>query len=230
FALSIYTYGLISDIYYLCNHSGSMGRNYGPVIVAKQPYPADKLPSLVIATPGEKTTAHCLLKMFSPQTKTRVIPIVPFERVLKAIDDGEVDAGLLIHEGLLLYPKYGLHLVADLGKWWFKKTSLPLPLGGTVIKKALGKEPAAFISSCLKKSIQYALEHREEVLAEIIQEDPRVTENLHDSSIIDKYLSLYANKDSLDYGEEGRKAIQTFFNLTYNIGLLPRPVEVEFIA
>ena len=229
-ALSIYTYGFIADQYILCSHSGSMGRNYGPVIVAKKPYPIDKLPSLLVATPGEKTTAHCLLKMFSPLTKTKVIPIVPFEKIIKAIDEGEVDAGLLIHEGLLLYSAYGLHLVADLGKWWFQKTSLPLPLGGTVIKKSLGKEVVAFLSSCLKKSIKYALEHREEVLYKIIQEDPRMIEGLHKSRLIDNYLSLYANEDALDYGEEGKKAIQTFFNLAYNAGLLPQPVEVEFIS
>ena len=128
-ALSLYTYGLISDRYFLFPHSGSVGRNYGPVIVSKKPYVFDDLPNLTVATPGENTTAHCLLKLISPQIKTRVIPIVPFERVFEAIDCEEVDAGLLIHEGLLTYSRRGLHLVADLGKWWFQKTSLPLPPG-----------------------------------------------------------------------------------------------------
>ncbi|HPD60297.1 MAG TPA: ABC transporter substrate-binding protein [Thermodesulfobacteriota bacterium] len=229
-ALSIYTYGFIFDQYLLCSHSGSMGRNYGPVIVARKPYSIKELPNLVVATPGEKTTAHCLLKLFAPQVKTKIVPIVPFERVLQAIDRGEVDAGLLIHEGLLIYPYQGLYLVADLGKWWFQKTSLPLPLGGTVIKRALGEETVVFLSSCLRESIQYALAHREEVLANIIQEDPRIAENLHDPKLINKYLSLYANEDTLDYGVEGRKAIKTFFDLVYESGLLPRRVQVKFIS
>ena len=150
-ALSIYAYGLISDQYFLFPHSGSVGRNYGPVIVAKKAYTLDDLPNLVVATPGENTTAHCLLKLLSPQTKTKVIPIVPFEKILEAIDHGEVDAGLLIHEGLLMYSQFGLHLVCDVGKWWFQKTSLPLPLGGTVIKKALGKEAICLSFFLLKK-------------------------------------------------------------------------------
>lgn len=227
-ALSIYTYGLISDRYFLFPHSGSVGRNYGPVIVAKKPYTLDDLPNLVVATPGENTTAHCLLKLISPQTKTKVIPIVPFERVLEAIDHGEVDAGLLIHEGLLMYSQFGLHLVGDVGKWWFQKTSLPLPLGGTVIKKALGNKAISFLSFCLRSSITYALAHRDKVLQSIIREDKRMTESLHDQKLIRKYLSLYANEDTRDYGEDGRKAIQTFLNLTHEAGLLPKRVRVEF--
>ncbi len=227
-ALSIYAYGLISDRYFLFPHSGSVGRNYGPVIVAKKPYTLDDLPNLVVATPGENTTAHCLLKLISPQTKTKVIPIVPFERILEAIDHGEIDAGLLIHEGLLMYSQFGLHLVCDVGKWWFQKTSLPLPLGGTVIKKALGKEAIAFLSFCLKSSITYALEHRDKVMQSIVREEKRMTKSLHDQKLINAYLSLYANEDTLDYGEDGRQAIQTFLNLTHEAGLLPKRVRVEF--
>ena len=227
-AISIYTYGLISDRYSLFSHSGSVGRNYGPVIVAKKPYTLEDLPNITVATPGENTTAHCLLKLISPRTKTKVIPIVPFERVLEAIDHGEVDAGLLIHEGLLIYSQLGLHLVCDVGKWWFQKTSLPLPLGGTVIKKALGNEAVLFLSSCLRSSIKYSLEHPDEVLQNIIQEDKRMTESLHDQKLIRRYLSLYANEDTLDYGEDGRKAIQTFLTMSHEAGLLPQRVMVEF--
>ncbi len=227
-ALSIYAYGLISDQYFLFPHSGSVGRNYGPVIVAKKPYTLDDLPNLVVATPGENTTAHCLLKLLSPRTKTKVIPIVPFERILEAIDHGEVDAGLLIHEGLLMYSQFGLHLVCDVGKWWFQNTSLPLPLGGTVIKKALGKEAISFLSFCLRSSIKYALSHRDKVLQGIVREEKRMTARLHDQKLIRTYLSLYANEDTLDYGEDGRKAIQTFLSLTHEAGLLPKRVRVEF--
>ena len=227
-ALSIYAYGLIADQYFLLPHSGSVGRNYGPVLVAKKPYTLGDLPNLVVASPGENTTAHCLLKLISPQTKTKVIPIVPFERILEAIDHGEVDAGLLIHEGLLMYSQFGLHLVCDVGKWWFQKTSLPLPLGGTVIKKALGKETISFLSSCLRNSIKYSLDHPDKVLQHIMREDKRMTESLHDQKLIRKYLSLYANEDTLDYGEDGRKAIQAFLNLTYESGLLSKRVRVEF--
>ena len=227
-ALSIFAYGLISDQYFLFPHSGSVGRNYGPVIVSKKNYTLDDLPNLLVAIPGENTTAHCLLKLLSPQTKTKVIPIIPFEGVLQAIEQGEVDAGLLIHEGLLLYSQRGLHLVSDLGRWWFQKTSLPLPLGGTVIKKGLGRKTISFLSFCLRSSIKYALEHREEVLQSIIRKEKRMTRSLHDQKLIHTYLSLYANEDTLDYGEDGRKAIQTFLNLTHEAGLLPKRVQVEF--
>ena len=227
-AVSIATYGRIADQYLLFPHSGSVGRKYGPVIVAKQPYTSADLPALVVATPGETTTAHCLLKLISPTTKTKTVPIVPFEGILQAIDRGEVDAGLLIHEGLLIYENWGLHLVCDVGKWWFEKTRLPLPLGGTVIKKALGKEAISFLSFCLRSSIKYALEHRDKVLKSVMREERRMAEGLKNQKLIDDYLSLYANEDTLDYGEEGRKALQTFLHLAYEAGLFPKRVQLEF--
>ena len=227
-AVSISTYGLISYQYLLLPHSGSMGRNYGPVIVSKKPFTAEDLPNLLVATPGENTTAHCFLKILSPNTKTKTIPIIPFEKILQAIEKEVVDAGLLIHEGLLLYERLGLRLVCDLGKQWFKETQLPLPLGGTVIKKSLGKDAISFLSFCLRSSIKYALDHRNKVLTSIVREEKRKNESLHDSKLIDKYLSLYANEDTLGYGHEGRQAIQTFLDLSHSSGLIPERVEVEF--
>ncbi|MCD6353636.1 MAG: ABC transporter substrate-binding protein [Proteobacteria bacterium] len=227
-AVSIYAYGFLTDTYLLFPHSGSVGRNYGPVIVSRNPYTIEDLPRLTIATPGEKTTAHSILKMISPQTKTTTIPIVPFNRIFNAIDQGEVDAGLLIHEGRLLYSQSGYHLIADIGEWWFQKTGLPLPLGGTVIKKSLGEETICSISSCLKRSIQYALNNRDSVLESILNQKNRKRKDIFSKELIDEYLYLYANEDTLDYGEDGREAIQTFLNMSFKANLLPEKVKAEF--
>ncbi len=227
-AVSMYAYGLIADKYLLFPHGGSVGRNYGPVIVSRKEYSIYDLPSLKIATPGEKTTAHCVLKMLAPGSRTVTIPIFPFEKVFQAIEQGEVDAALLIHEGRLIYSELGYHLIADIGEWWFHKTGLPLPLGVTVVKKELGEEAIRQISSYLRSSIRYALDNREKVLESIIEQEKRKEKHLHKKELIDKYLSLYANEDTFDYGEEGRRAIQTFLDMSFNAGLLPKKVKAEF--
>jgi 1,4-dihydroxy-6-naphthoate synthase len=227
-AVSLATYGRIADRYLLFPHSGSVGRNYGPVIVSRRAYPLDDLRGLRIATPGETTTAHCVLRMMAPLAVTVTIPIVPFERVFDALEQGEVDAAMLIHEGRLLYASRGYHLVADIGAWWYKRTGLPLPLGGTVIKKSLGEQTICAASSCLRASIRYALEHREEVIEGILAEAPIKTKQEVNKDLVDRYLALYANEDTLDYGEEGRAAIRTFLDLSFHAGLLPKKVEAEF--
>jgi len=227
-AVSIYTYGFIADKYLLFPHSGSVGRNYGPVIVSRKKHTISDLPHLRIATPGEKTTAHCILKMLSPESKTATIPIDPFEKVFQAIDRGELDAGLLIHEGRLIYSELGYHLIADIGKWWFQKTGLPLPLGGTVIKRELGEKSIRLISSYLRNSIRYALDNRDMVLESILKQENRSEKHLSNKELIDEYLSLYANKDTLDYGERGRQAIQIFLDMSFKANLLPKKVKVEF--
>ncbi|MDY6863438.1 MAG: MqnA/MqnD/SBP family protein, partial [Thermodesulfobacteriota bacterium] len=149
-AVSIFTYGLIADKYMLLPHSGSTGRNYGPVVVSRDPHTIGELPDLKVATPGEKTTAHCIFKMLSPESNTAIVPITPFSEIFHAIDNKQVNAGILIHEGRLIYKDLGYHLIVDLGKWWFNKTGLPLPLGGTVINKNLGGNSIRLISSYLK--------------------------------------------------------------------------------
>lgn len=227
-AVSLFTYGSIADCYAIFPHSGSVGRNYGPVIVSRRAYPVDALTGLRIATPGETTTAHCVLKMMAPQSRTVTIPIVPFERVFEALDQGEADAAVLIHEGRLLYESRGYHLVADIGAWWFEKTGLPLPLGGTVIKKSLGEETIRAASSCLRASIRYALEHREKVIEGILAEAPIKSKREVNQGLVDRYLALYANEDTLDYGEEGRAAIQAFLDSSFHAGLLPKKVTAEF--
>ena len=227
-AVSIYTYGFLTDRYLLFPHSGSVGRNYGPVIVSRKPYTAEDLSHLKIATPGEKTTAYCILKMISPGTKTMTVPIIPFQNIFRAIDTGEVDAGLLIHEGRLLYSQLGYHLIMDIGQWWFQETQLPLPLGGTVIKKSLGEADIKFVSSCLRNSIRYGLDHRDIALDAIMQQKGKEQPQLFHKKLIDEYLSLYANEDTFDYGEEGRQAIQTFLDKSFKAKLLPRKVNAEF--
>lgn len=227
-AVSIYAYGFLADEYILFPHSGSVGRNYGPVIVSPNPYTLDDLPRLTIATPGEKTTAHCILRMLSPRTKTTTIPIVPFDRIFEAIDHGDVDGGLLIHEGRLFYSHLGYHLIADIGEWWFQKTGLPLPLGGTVIKKSLGEETIRSVSSCLRRSIQYALNNRDQVLEGIVNQENKKRKDIFNKELIDEYLSLYANEDTLDYGDDGRQAIQTFLDMSFEANLLPQKVTAAF--
>lgn len=227
-AVSMYAYGFIADKYLLFPHSGSVGRNYGPVIVSRKEYSIYDLPGLKIATPGEKTTAHCVLKMLAPETRTVTIPISPFEKVFQAIDQGEVDAAILIHEGRLIYSELGYYLITDIGGWWFHETGLPLPLGVTVVKRELGEESIRKTSSYLKSSIRYALDNREKVLESIIEQEKRKEKHLHKKELIDEYLSLYANEDTLDYGEEGRRVIQTFLDMSFKAGLLPKKVKAEF--
>lgn len=227
-AVSLFTYGRIVDSYLLLPHGGSVGRKYGPVIVSRRAYPLDALNTLRIATPGETTTAHCVLKMLAPRSLTVTVPIIPFERVFDALDQGEVDAAILIHEGRLLYEARGYSLVADIGAWWFEKTGLPLPLGGTVIKKSLGEETIHVASSCLRASIRYALDHRDQVMQCILAEAPINTKHQVNHALVDRYLALYANEDSVDYGEEGRAAIQAFLDASFEAGLLPKKVHAEF--
>jgi len=227
-AVSIFTYGLIANKYILFPHSGSVGRNYGPVIVSRNPYKIEDLPDLKVATPGEKTTAHCIFKMISPETKTTTIPIVPFSEIFRAIDNKEVDAGILIHEGRLIYKNLGYHLIVDSGKWWFDKTGLPLPLGGTVINKALGEDVIYIISSYLKSSIEYALKNKEMVMDEILKERKKEGKKELNRDTINEYLNLYANYDTLNWGDDGRKAIQTFLDLSFEHGFYPSKVMAEF--
>ncbi|MBN2467462.1 MAG: ABC transporter substrate-binding protein [Deltaproteobacteria bacterium] len=227
-AVSMYAYGFLADVYLLFPHGGSVGRNYGPVIVSRKEYTIDDLPRLTVATPGEKTTAHAILRMLSPESKTTTIPIIPFDRIFAAIDRGDVDAGLLIHEGRLIYGQKGYNLIADIGSWWFQRTGHPLPLGGTVIRKSLGEEAIRSISSSVRESIRYALDNREMVLERIMREDTRGQKKLFTRKLIDEYLFLYANADTLDYGDDGRKAIQTFLDMSYEANLLPTRVRAEF--
>lgn len=207
-AISIAHFAAIADRYQLLPHGGSVGRGYGPVLVARRPVPKEALASLVIGVPGARTTAARLVSAAIPGARTVV---VPFHQTLAAIDEGRCDAVVLIHEGRLVYERLGYRLLLDLGAWWADTTGLPLPLGGNAIRRALGSEAIARASAMLRDSIAHALAHRDEAIEELLSARPGMTR-----ADADLYLSLYANRDTLDYGPDGRAAVER---------LLGRPVD-----
>jgi len=214
-AVSIATVPAIARGYLLLPHGGSVGRGYGPVVVAAQNNVA--LDGARVGVPGEGTTCAILLALAAPGARRVIVPSAPMERAFAAIADGTVDACALIHEGRLTYRARGLALVLDLGEWWTKRRALPLPLGGNVIRRGLGADAIARASAMLRESIHYALDHRAEALDELCAARPELSR-----AQADEYLSLYANHDTLDYGADGRRAIEVLLADAAEHGLLPR--------
>jgi 1,4-dihydroxy-6-naphthoate synthase len=199
-AVSIAHVPAIAPGYLLLPHGGSVGRGYGPVVAARRPLAPAELAGLRVGIPGERTTAARLLGRAAP----RAVPVVvPFSATLEAIDAGVVDAAVLIHEGRLVYERRGYRLVLDLGDWWRRETGLPLPLGGNVIRRALGPDAIAAASAMLHASIAHGLARRDEALGELLAARPGLAR-----ADADAYLALYANADTLDYGPEGRAAVE----------------------
>lgn len=226
-AVSIHQYAYLTDRYLLLPHGGSVGVGYGPIVVARNALAADQLKGLRIGVPGLRTTAYLVLRLLIPDFEAVVLPVAPFRRVFHALEQNEVAAALLIHEGRLLYERENLKAVLDIGEAWQDLTSLPLPLGGNVIAKSLGPELIARVSSVLRESIRYALEHRDEVLAALVGAESR--EGVpREPALFDRYLSMYANQDTLDYGEVGRRAISDLLDRGHTAGIIPHPVQVEF--
>ncbi|HWP48620.1 MAG TPA: MqnA/MqnD/SBP family protein [Candidatus Limnocylindrales bacterium] len=217
-AISFHAYAYIADKYALLSSGASMGLRYGPLVIASKPFPPSELAGKTIAIPGIKTSAYLALKLFQPEFTYQIIP---FDKILEAVQKGVCEAGLLIHEGQLTYKDLGLHKIIDLGEWWYEETGLPLPLGGNVIRRDLGWDLIPRISAYLKQSIHYALTHREEALVYAANFarglKPKLT---------DKFVSMYVNELTLDFGESGRKAIQLFLEKGYQKGIIPHPVEV----
>jgi 1,4-dihydroxy-6-naphthoate synthase len=200
-AVSIAHVPSLADRYLLLPHGGSVGRGYGPVIVSRRPLSLDDLAGLRVGIPGPLTTAARLLTLFAPSAEPVV---VPFSTTLESIDRGDVDAAILIHEGRLVYASRGFHLVADLGDLWAERAGgLPLPLGGNVIRRALGDENLRLASALRHDSIAYALEHRDEAIDDLLRSRGGMSR-----ADADTYLGLYANDDSLDYGADGRAAVE----------------------
>ena len=197
-----------------------MGDRYGPMVVAREPWGQEELRGKKIAIPGTMTTAFLTLKLFQPDFEGKVIP---FDRIMTAVQNKEADAGLLIHEGQLTYPDRQLHKIVDLGEWWHKETGLPLPLGGNVVRRDLGREDIKEVSRLLKESIQYALDHRKEALEYAMQ----FARDL-DRKTADRFVGMYVNERTLDYGKEGRLAVQTLFDRAYEAGLIPARITAEF--
>jgi 1,4-dihydroxy-6-naphthoate synthase len=219
-AVSFHAYAHVTDKYLLLSHGASMGDNYGPVVVARADGPRT-LDEVTVAVPGLLTTAFLALKMYAPAVEVKV---VPFDEIQPGVRDGKFDAGLLIHEGQLTYESEGLQKIVDLGEWWAEKTSgLPLPLGGNVIRRDLGNENVAKISRMLHDSIAYALNNREPALEYALTYGRGM-----DRQKADRFVGMYVNQLTLDYGERGRKAVQRLMDEAYEKRLIPSRVAVEW--
>jgi 1,4-dihydroxy-6-naphthoate synthase len=258
-AISIHAYPYVADKYALTSCGSSMGDKYGPMIVTRSPMKLDELKGKTIAIPGELTTAFLAMQLCigkgekeenaergmrnaERQTKERDALIahrsslstldsafsyvlVPFDEIPKFVADGKADAGLLIHEGQLTYKQAGLHLVVDLGAWWHERTGLPLPLGGNCIRRDLGKEAMQEITDVLKESIQFSLDHRAEAVEYALQFGRDLNRDL-----ADKFVGMYVNQWTLDYGPRGREAISRLLREGAEAGLVPAIGEIDFVT
>jgi len=220
-AVSIHAYAYLSDRYALLPHGASMGDRYGPRLVARTPMSREEIRGKRIAIPGMLTSAYLALRMFEPEFEAVV---TPFDQIEDAVVQGKADLGLLIHEGQLTFADQGLHLLQDLGEWWFGETGLPLPLGGNVIRKDLGMDLTRKISRHLHDSIAYGLDHRVAALDHSMQYARGL-----DRSKADTFVGMYVNDWTLDYGERGRRAVRDFLDRGVQAGLITKPVAVEFV-
>lgn len=221
-AVSIHAYAHLLDKYALLPSGCSMGDRYGPMVVARRPMTVADLPKVRIAVPGTMTTAFLTLRLLLPNGFE--YEVVPFDQIIAAVADGKFDAGLIIHEGQLTFQNQGLHLVVDLGVWWQEKTGLPLPLGGNVVRRDLGPETIRQISRLLKESIRYSLEHRSAALDYALNYARDM-----DKGLADKFVGMYVNDWTLDYGPRGREAVRRLLEEAHKAGVIDRPVAVEFV-
>lgn len=221
-AISFHAYAYIADKYALLPHGASIGDNYGPVVVARDPYKIEDLSRIKIAVPGKLTSAFLALRILCPDFEYEV---VPFDQIIKAVQDSACDAGLLIHEGQLFYQDMGLQKVVDLGEWWHGWTGLPLPMGGNVIRRDLGTATIRRVSEHLHESIRYSLEHRADALAYAMQFARDM-----DTELADRFVAMWVNNLTLDYTERGRTAVQRLLDEGSERGIIPRRVEVEFVG
>jgi 1,4-dihydroxy-6-naphthoate synthase len=219
-AVSIHAYAYLADTYALLPHGASMGDRYGPRLVARAPLQRSDVRGRRIAIPGPLTTAFLALSLYEPNF---IAVPTPFDRIEDAVVDGDAELGLLIHEGQLTYSDRGLHLVADMGEWWYGETGLPLPLGGNVIRKDLGPEMMAKVSRHLRQSIAYGLTHRRQALDHAMQYARGL-----ERTKADTFVGMYVNDWTLDYGDRGRRAVRELLERGVSSGLVPGPVRVEF--
>ncbi|MET0595294.1 MAG: MqnA/MqnD/SBP family protein [Polyangiaceae bacterium] len=227
-AISIAAYPSVAKDYLLLPHGGSVGRGYGPVVVAREPTTPNALAGRSIAVPGPGTTAFLVLRLLMPQFQPVFIPIEPYDRVFQALRAGEVDAALLIHEGRLTYEREGFARVLDIGEAWADLTNgLPLPLGGNAIRRGLGEKAVREVSGLLRDGIRYALAHRDELIDEILRSETRPAVGL-DRQGLDRYLAMYANDDTLGYPEDARRAVELLFERGRAAGYLPADAVVEW--
>jgi 1,4-dihydroxy-6-naphthoate synthase len=229
-AVSIARWPSIADHYALLLHGMSVGRGYGPVVVAGEARDLASLRGMRIGVPGLQTTAYMVLRLLLPEFAPVVVPIAPYARAFEALRDREVDAVLLIHEGRLTYQREGAALVCDLGQAWAQMTGgLPLPLGANAVRRALGRDTMSNVSRLCRASIAWALEHRDEMIGELLERESRVGLGL-DRALLDRYLAMYANSDTLDAPADVCKAIQELYTRAHAAGLLERRVVAEFVS
>jgi 1,4-dihydroxy-6-naphthoate synthase len=221
-AVSFAAYPSLRDKYVLLDCGASFGENYGPIVVSSKPLRKEELVRKRIAVPGLKTTAYLTLKLFEPDFEPVVMP---FDKILDAVQSESVEAGLLIHEGQLLFPQLGLHRVLDLGIWWHEQTSLPLPLGGNAVRRSLGPALGRQIARTIRESVEYGLGHREEALNYAMQFARDM-----ETETADKFVAMYVNRWTLGYGDRGKQAVTELINRGTAAGLLPGPPSVEFLS
>jgi 1,4-dihydroxy-6-naphthoate synthase len=219
-AISFHAYPYLQDKYALMSCGGSVGDGYGPMIVSPRALSIAEVKRIKIAVPGTLTTAFLGLKLFAPGIETEV---VPFDQIIPQVLAGKYEAGLIIHEGQLTYSKSGLHRVVDLGKWWRDMTGLPLPLGGNAIRRELGRATIHHVNVALKDSIQYALDHREEALAYAMQ----FARDL-DTASADKFVGMYVNERTVDYGSDGREAVSRLLDMGHKAGIISKPAKLDW--
>ena len=224
-AVSVHAYAHLTERYALLAHGASIGDGYGPRVVSRSSAPADAQQALAgrrVAIPGTLTTAWLTLQLYQPMVESVV---VPFDQIEDYVAAGRADAGLLIHEGQLTFQDRGLHLWADMGEWWRTVTGMPLPLGGNVVRRDLGTALMHAIARDLKASIEYGLAHRVEAL----RHAQRFSRGL-DTARTDRFIGMYVNDFTVDYGEVGRKAVRELLARAHRAGLIPGPVDLTFIA
>ncbi|MGA7341060.1 MAG: MqnA/MqnD/SBP family protein [Terracidiphilus sp.] len=220
-AISFHAYPYLQENYTLMGCGGSVGEGYGPMVVSSRPIAPADLGQMKVAVPGTLTTAYLALKIFNPEIKTET---VAFDQIIPAILAGTYGAGLIIHEGQLTYSSSGLYKAIDLGAWWRETTGLVLPLGGNAIRRSLGSEPHRIISKALRDSIRHALDHREQALEYAMQ----FARDL-DSRLANRFVSMYVNDRTLDYGADGREAVRKLLDLGHERGIIPIAPQVDFV-
>ncbi len=220
-AVSFAAYPSLRDKYVLLDCGASFGEGYGPIVVSAKSLKPQDLKGKRIGVPGLKTSAYLTMKLFEPDFEAVVMP---FDKIMEAVKNEMVEAGLLIHEGQLFFPQLGLHRIVDLGVWWQERTGMPLPLGGNAVRRSLGPDLGRLISRTIRGSVSYGLEHREEALNYAMQFAREM-----DTDLADKFVGMYVNKWTLGYGEKGKKAVRELIERGTGAGLLPGPPTVEFL-
>ena len=220
-AISIAAYPYLFDRYRMMTTGASIGDGYGPLVVAARPWAPEELKNKKVAVPGELTTAFLALRLLEPSIE---YVVVPFDKILDAVKDGKAAAGLIIHEGQLTFDRLGLHKVVDLGRWWQQTEKLPLPLGAVAIRRDIAAETQEEMQKLIRRSVQYAMEHREEALAYALQFGRDL-----DTPLADKFVGMYVNEFTIDMGDRGREGIRRLLELGRERGLLPAHPDLDFV-